>query len=300
VDSYRTREMMSLLGRLHQLQRESLQVLEAQHAAGAVSANELSQARITAGQTRLATLDAARDAEQARVRLAEAIGVPSEALVGVDLGFEDLAHLTAGPPDADMRRQAVTHRVEIFGALMEYESAQSALQLEIAKQYPDLDIGAGYQLDQTDSKWTLGINLILPVINRNAGPIAEAEAARTEAAARFVALQSKVLAEVDAAVASYRSAVETVAATDEMLEGLEQREASARAAYRIGATSKLELASSEIEIATGRVARLEALVAAQRAAGDLEDALQRPLDAEEWLMITPTRRTTEAEARDAD
>ena len=124
--------------------------------------------------------------------------MPTTALVGLELGFGDLARVITDPPDDDMRRQAVTHRADILSALMEYESAQSALQLEIAKQYPDLDIGAGYQLDQTDSKWTLGINLTLPVLNRNAGPIAEAEAARTEAAARFLALQSGVLAEVDA------------------------------------------------------------------------------------------------------
>lgn len=300
LDSYRADRMQSLLDRLDRLQQQSLEVLEAQFAAGAVSAYELSQARIAAGRTRLAALEAARDGEQARIRLAEAIGVPSTALDGLELGFGDLASLHSSPPADALRRQAVTHRADILSALMDYEAVQSALQLEIAKQYPDLDIGAGYQLDQTDSKWTIGVTLILPVFNRNAGPIAEAEAARTEAAARFMALQARILAEVDSAAASYRSAVEAVTATDEMLQGLEQREAIARAAYSVGATSKLELLSSDVEIASGRIARFEALVAAQRAAGDLEDAVQRPLGEEDWLLVTPTRTTAQAEARDVE
>jgi len=300
LDSYRANRMQSLLGRLDELQQQSLEVLEAQFAAGAVSAYELSQARIAAGRTRLAALEAARDGEQARIRLAEAIGVPSSALDSMELGFGDLVSLHSSPPADAMRRQAVTHRADILSALMEYEAAQSALQLEIAKQYPDLDIGAGYQLDQTDSKWTIGVTLILPVFNRNAGPIAEAEAARTEAAARFLALQARVLAEVDSAAASYRSATEAVNATEDMLQGLEQREAVARAAYSVGATSKLELLSSEVEIASGRIARFEALVAAQRAAGDLEDAVQRPLGAGDWLLVTPTRSQAQAEARDVE
>ena len=60
------------------------------------------------------------------------------------------------------------------GALADYAASQSALQLEIAKQYPDLHLGPGYELDQTDNKWSLGISLDLPILNHNQGPVAEA------------------------------------------------------------------------------------------------------------------------------
>ena len=289
VDLFRAREMETLLLRLHDLQVQSLDVLEAQLEVGAISTNELTLARIATGRTRLATREAARERELARVQLAEAIGVPTPALDGIIISFDALEKLTANPPTDEMRRRAVTHRADIMGALAGYESTQAALQLEIAKQYPDIDIGAGYQLDQIDNKWTLGINLALPIFNRNRGPIAEAEAARAEAAARFVALQSRVLGQVDRAAASYRGAVETAGAADEMLARVEERQASVLAAYRLGATSKLELLSSEIEITAGRIARLETLVSAQQAAGDLEDALQNPLDGEEWVLLTPAR-----------
>jgi outer membrane protein TolC len=296
IDLFRAESLETLLQELNDLQARSLVVLEAQLDAGLISANELTQARIETGRTRLAALEAARERDRARVALAAAVGVPSTAIDGIALTFDDLGNPATDLPTDEIRRRAVVHRADILSALAVYEATQAALQLEIARQYPDIDIGAGYQLDQVDSKWTLGIALTLPMFNRNQGPIAEAEAAREEAAAKFLALQSRVLAEVDGAVASYRGALETAAAIDEMLTGLEEREAAARTAYRLGATSKLELLSAEIEIAAGRVARIEALASAQRAAGELENAIRSPLDGGDWVLATPARSAGEMES----
>ena len=84
-----------------------------------------------------------------------------------------------------VRRLAALNRSDILGALADYAASQSALQLEIARQFPDMHIGPGYLLDQTDNKWTLGATLTLPVLNQNQGAIAEAKARREEMAARF-------------------------------------------------------------------------------------------------------------------
>lgn len=298
VRVYRTTRMATLLDRLYELQLQNLEMLEAQLEFGEISANELTQARIAAARTQLSLLQATGEKARERVRLAEAIGVPAAALDGIELSFADLEHLTTVLPTKEARLRAVTHRADILSSLSEYQASQAALRLEVARQYPDLDIGAGYQLDQTDSKWTLGINLVLPVFNRNTGPIAEAEASRNEAAARFLALQARVLAEVDGAAAAYRAAVETVEATDEMLAKLEQREATVSTTYKLGEISKLDLVNSEIEIAAGRVARLEALASAQLAAADLEHALQATLEPEAWVLVPPVRAGNEVESDD--
>ena len=65
------------------------------------------------------------------------------------------------------------------------------LRLEIARQYPDLHLNPGYEFDQADSKWALGLSIELPLLNQNQGPIAEAEARRLESAARFESLQAR-------------------------------------------------------------------------------------------------------------
>ena len=80
-----------------------------------------------------------------------------------------------------------------MGALADFAASQATLRLEIAKQYPDVRLSPGYQYDQGDNKWSLGLSVDLPVLNRNQGPIAEAKARRSEAAARFNAVQAKAL-----------------------------------------------------------------------------------------------------------
>lgn len=98
------------------------------------------------------------------------------------------------------------NRADIRAALAEYAVAQATLQLEIAKQYPDIHLGTGYEYDQGDNKWKLlSLNLELPVFNRNQAPIAEARAKREEAAARFQELQTSVLFRIQEAVYAYQN-----------------------------------------------------------------------------------------------
>jgi outer membrane protein, heavy metal efflux system len=277
----------ALLTRQRDLEVESVRILDAQLHLGAVSPAEVAQARIALDQSRLAVLAAAQRATQARVDLAAAIGVTAGALDGVALPFADLEEPAPDLPANEVRRRAMVGRSDLLAGLAEYEASQAALRLEIARQYPDLDIGAGYQLDQTDSKWTLSLGLTLPVFNRNRGPIAEAEARRREAAARFLALQSRVIAEIDGAVAAYRTAGEQAKGADELVGSLERRQATAAEAYRLGEISKLELVGAELELAAGELTRLAARTGFEEAGGRLEDAIQSPLELGDWMLETP-------------
>ena len=105
---------------------------------------------------------------------------------------------------AQVRDEALQNRADILGALNEYSASQSALQLEIAKQYPDIHFGPYYQYNQGDHQFTLSVTAELPVLNQNQGPIAEAEARRTQLRRNSSPCRPKVLAEIDRAVADYR------------------------------------------------------------------------------------------------
>lgn len=83
-----------------------------------------------------------------------------------------------------IRQHALTNRTDILRALADYAASQSALQLEVARQYPDVRLGPGYTFEVGEHRWSLiGAALTLPIFNQNQGPIAEAEARRREAAA---------------------------------------------------------------------------------------------------------------------
>jgi outer membrane protein, heavy metal efflux system len=300
VDLYAALETESVLGRLQVTQAENVRILEAQLAVGEASPADATQARLALAASRLAALDAAQQSAQTRVRLADALGLPAAALDGIALSFDSLLSPPVDLPAKEIRRKALVNRADILASLAEYAAQESALRLEIAKQYPDLSLGPNFQLDQTDIKWTLGLSLLLPLLNRNRGPIAEAEAHRAEAAARFQALQAKVLGEIESAAAAARLAGEKAKAADDMWRSLQKQEASAAARYEMGEISKLELIGARIELAAGELARLEARIKACQAAGELEDAVQSPLDGDGWVLKTPDRPAGPAKERKDD
>jgi len=287
LDLFSARETEKLQNAQLSYQAESLKILEAQWAEGEASFYDVAQARIAHDGTKLAALDAAERSARALIALAGAVGVPTRALDGLTFSFDGLLDVRADLPSGEIRRRALLNRADILGALAQYEAAQSALRLEVAKQYPDISLGPAWQLDQTDNKWTLGLSLILPLLSRNKGPIAEAEARRQESASQFLALQAKVIEQIDAAVAGCRSTLEKAKTADALLTNLKKQEAAAKTRYELGEISKSELLGIQLELAAISLARLEALVRAQQAVGELENAIQSPLDLKDWILASP-------------
>ncbi len=289
LDVYAAARTEDLLLAQQAIQESIVALLVRQLDAGAISAFELTQARLELDRIRLAVHDAARQQAEARVQLANALGVTVRALDGVRLDLDVFDQPPPDVPASDARQRALVNRPDILGALAEYAATQAALQLEIARQYPDIHLGPGYQMDQTDNKWTLGLSSLLPIFTRNRGPIAEAEARRTEVAARFTSVQARALGEIDLALAAYRAALAKAAATDGMLADLEKQERSARVQYDAGEISRLELNGIQLQLAGSQLARLDAHVRAQQALGQLEDAMQSPASLVDWITVTPAK-----------
>ncbi|WP_085212897.1 TolC family protein [Methylomagnum ishizawai] len=261
-------------------QRAWFRLLEQRLAVGEISRPELTTAHLALAQADLALREAQRQAAETQVQLADALGVPASALSGLEISFEAVAQ----PPSLEnlqpgtLRRQALLNRADILAALADYAATEAALQLEIAKQYPDVHLSPGYIFNQGEYKWVFGLSLSLPVLNQNQGPIAEAEARRKEAAARFEALQAKVAGEIDRTLAGAVATRQKLAAAEQLLADQARQRRSAEALFRAGETDRLALVAADLEYATTALARLDAQVKAQQALGLLEDALQRPLD----------------------
>jgi outer membrane protein TolC len=257
-------------------------LLEQQAQAGAVANSGLAAPRIALAKARLELADAQSQLADARVSVAEAVGVPTRALDGAELSFDPLkdSASAADLTSDQVRRVALRSRPDVLGALAEYAAAEANLQLEIAKQYPDVHISPGYQYDQGDNKWSIGITFELPVLNQNRGPIAEAEARRAEAAARFSALQAKVLVEIERAVAGLRVNESNLATLRALAEVQAKQRDAAEAQFQAGAADQLDLLNARLEFTTSELVRLEAQVKLQQAVGALEDAVYRPVSGE--------------------
>ncbi len=268
---------------------QAVQLVELQVRAGEVSPLQTAQARITLNRAELAARESDRGRTTARSRLAEAMGVPLATLANVALSYRGLDEAAAAFDGAEARRWAAQNRSDLLAALATYAASQSAVQAEVARQYPDLSFGPGYQLDQGEGKWSLGLGVTLPVFHQNKGPIAVALARREGAAARFLALQNRVLAEVDRGAADYAAALADLATVKSMRANLEQQARTIRAQQAAGETSRLDLTRAQIELADNDRAELEVRLRVEDTLGLLEDAVQRPLAWPESAWRTAAR-----------
>lgn len=263
------------------IQEQIVKLLDQQAQAGAIASSELAIFRIALHKARLDLADAQRQQAESRVHVAKALGVSVHALNDAEFSFDlqnDFVSAT-NLTSAEIRHQALLGRADILGVLADYAAAQATLQLETAKQYPDVHLNPGYQFDQGDNKWSLRISFELPVLNQNQGLIAEAKARREEAAAKFNALQAKVLAEIESAVEVFRVTEKTSATLRSLAEEQAKRRDSIEAQFRAGAADQLDFLNAQFEFAVAGLAQLDGRVKSQQAIGALEDAVQRPLDA---------------------
>lgn len=275
LELHGARENIRLLEIEQGLHDEAIKKLTAQMEAGDVSPFELTQARLVLNRTRLARHDAERAAATGEARLAAAIGVPVNALRTVKLDFTDFQRLPA-TSSAASRRRALTQRADLMALLAEHTAADSALRLEIAKQYPDVNVNPGFDYNQGQNRWQLGLSVPLP-FNRNKGPIAQAEARRVTAEKRFLAQQSAIQGEMDIAFAAYSASRAKTATAGQLAEEATAASDTTKRMVEGGAVSALELTRRQIEASAARVAHLSAQIEAQTAAGALEDAMQATL-----------------------
>jgi outer membrane protein, heavy metal efflux system len=289
VDYVAAQKRSALLVKQMDSQNRAVQLLEARVQAGLAASSEVVPFRIAAQKTHLDLTEARRTQAGARTRIAGVIGVPARALDNAQFDCDLSTGLTCidALHSAELRRAALQSRSDILAALAEYAAAESALGLEIARQYPDVHLQPGYQYDQGDNKWTLGLTIDLPVLHQNQGPIAEAQAKRLAAAARVTEIQTKVLNQIDRAAAEF-AATEAAATTLRSLADAESRRRDAVLAQaNAGVADQLDVTNAETEFLSAQAIQLESEVRLQTALGMLEDAVQRPLDLITAIYKTP-------------
>jgi cobalt-zinc-cadmium efflux system outer membrane protein len=253
-------------------------LLERRRGLGEASALDTAREGTVRDQFALALTDGQRAAATARAQLATAIGIPASALDGVvlDTSVFDADAVAIGDTGA-LRQAALTGRADIRGALARYAAAQSALQLQIANQFPNLALGPGYTYDQGQNKFGLSLAADLPLFNQNQGPIAEAVARRKVEAATFIALQAQILGAIDSALVGYAQATRGLAAADTLLSAQRARQARTARLFGSGQIDRPNLLAGDLEVAAAEAARTDAAAAQRVALGALEDALQHPL-----------------------
>jgi CRISPR system Cascade subunit CasA len=227
---------------------------------------------------------------QADAALAQALGVPAAAVAELSL-----APVAPPPEGLDLiraRRDAALTRRDVLRAVVGYDLAESALRLEVAKQYPEIHVGPGYTYDHGIAKLPFNLGLVLPPMDLNRAAIAQAEAKRAEAGRSLEAVQAAALGAVDQGWAALGAARITEASTRERDLPVARRQAehTARGA-RAGEADRVDDLGAQATLIETELAVLDARRAAATAGVDLEDALRVPFDPAETALLQNASRT---------
>lgn len=265
---------------------EGVALLERRAQLGEASGFEVSAMRLELQQARLDAQAVEAKQTLARIELGRTIGLHPDALRDVQL---DLVAPPALPGDTvpdlpTLQDQALTGRPDVLGALRDYAAREAALHYEIERQYPDLNLSPGYLFDQGDHVWSLGAALVLPLLNRNEGPIAEAQARRALSAREFESRQFDVVAALHAAHAAYVAAAAAARAAEELAAQARAHGQLVTRQFELGFADRLDVVRARIEILGAERAAGAAQYARQDAYGRLEQVVGRPLDGSAFIV----------------
>lgn len=278
LNLYAATRLASVLAQQTETQSQIVGMLNKRFTSGAVSAPEVNQALMVLIRNRMDLANIQKQMLDARVQLASAIGVPVSALNKLNFRFDAFERPCPDIQARDAHRLAALNRADILGALAQYQASQAALQLQIANQYPDFHLDPGYSWVQGEDQISFGASgITLPVFNRNQGPIAQAEAKRSEAEANVKFLQAQAFSETDGALVNYHAALKNLSQSATLLAAQKVQFASMQSLFGAGEADRLTLTLAQQAVGAGFLARQQALIQVQQAIGRLEDAMQRPL-----------------------
>lgn len=254
---------------------------------GEISRREVDRFRAEASNDVLRRLDAERRSSEALAALAGAIGVPAAQFDNRTLDWSDYAaptRIAETQLDA-LAEAALGGRPQVFRAMVAYDQTEASLRTAIAEQFPALSISAGYTWERGLVKLPASVGLALPPADLNQAAIRVAEASRAEAGTHVEEAVHKVLADIDAARASYRTAWgalgtirSTILVTAHALAQQADREIDA------GTIDRVDWASAQAALAQAKLDELAAIGQVRATESQLEDALRAPLSGPEQAL----------------
>jgi len=265
------------------IRSEIVDIYEKRLAAGEAARPELDIYRVDFVTSRSSLGAAIGETAQMRIAVANAAGLPGASLASTAIRALELD----SPPALEslsivtIRKAGLLHRADVRRALADYAVADAAVRLEVAKQYPDVQLTPSYQFQEGFGEYLLGAALQpLTSFHRNRPIIEQAEAERERAASQFQLQQAQAIGEMERAVAQYQAAFNAWQdAGSRVLVIQRDREAAARRALAAGEGDRLSVANARLETIIASRSELEALTRVTTALAALEDAMQQPLTA---------------------
>jgi outer membrane protein TolC len=222
--------------------RQIVRYNEARVAEGVMAEADLIRVRLEAERIELAATSAGLEADRSRIALLQEMGQQefpavefADSLESVPAEFTEVSAETA-----------LRERSELKAARTALARARSQVELERSLGRPDVDLLVGYKRTVGLNTSMAGVQVQLPIFNRNQGSVASANALARQAESALAAETAIVRAEVEAADKEYRirrrQALETI---PRLRQQAQQTAANAEAAYREGGLDLLRLLDAQ-------------------------------------------------------
>ena len=192
-------------------------------------------------QVALSHRNAQQEARRSLLILFREIGVPEDTTVQLT------GDLAAAPPlPTPNLDEAIERRPDVRLAVQSVQQARAALRLQRANAAPDPDLLVGYKRTAGFNTLVAGVQINLPVRNRNQGNIESAAADEVSATSTLRALRTAARTEIEALRGEYEQKRELV---DNILPAMRTQASETRriadAVYREGASDLLRLLDAE-------------------------------------------------------
>lgn len=236
--------------------------------AGTLSPVEETRARVAQGSARIEALQAGRDLEGARIRLAALWGGDARQL---SIHAPQTAALPPAPP-LDQLLAQLDRSPAMRHARAQVGQREALARLERARRTPDVNVIVGAQREGPDTRnrAVLGLSVPLPLFNRNDGAVLDAlrrvDKARDQQDAEGVRLRAE-LAQAHARLTA--ALAECALISTEILSGAEDAERAANRGFELGKFGLIDVLDAQRVLAQSKNQYLNAALDAHRAAADI-------------------------------
>ena len=182
-----------------------------------------------------------------------------------------------------LQESTLLNRIDIRRSLAKYAAAESKIKLEIAKQTPDVSISPGLAFEFGDTVWSLGINALLSLANKNQTMIAETKQLREIEAAQFEALQAQIISTINQAKVQYSSALQVMSMQEQLYNSQTVLLKKQQSQLNAGLIDRLSLTQSNLSQHQAAQQLQSAQFAVLQAALNLEVLMHIPLDIQATL-----------------
>ncbi|HAK93082.1 MAG TPA: cobalt-zinc-cadmium resistance protein, partial [Massilia timonae] len=219
--------------------------------AGTLSPVEETRARVAQGSARIEALQAGRDLEGARIRLAALWGGDARQL---SIHAPQTAALPPAPP-LDQLLAQLDRSPAMRHARAQVGQREALARLERARRTPDVNVIVGAQREGPDTRnrAVLGLSVPLPLFNRNDGAVLDAlrrvDKARDQQDAEGVRLRAE-LAQAHARLTA--ALAECALISTEILSGAEDAERAANRGFELGKFGLIDVLDAQRVLAQSK------------------------------------------------